>query len=101
MPRLRPRRALRKGKRPTKHPAQKRRQWNLRTLLRQEGGLCVYCRKPVTLVPGDPRQATIDHEIPTSRGGLDEIGNLKLACQACNQAKGHGVTVDLYLGDPD
>lgn len=29
----------------------------------------------------------VDHVVPRSRGGRDELGNLVAACQACNQGK--------------
>jgi hypothetical protein len=41
---------------------------------------CVYC--------GSPDEPQIDHLMPSSRGGSDAIGNLVLACKACNQRKG-------------
>ena len=33
--------------------------------------------------------ATIDHVIPIARGGTNNKGNLVLACQPCNQRRGH------------
>lgn len=54
------------------------------------GGLCEYCG--VRTLPGaedhHPRKATIDHLVPKSAGGSNELPNLVLACRACNQAKG-------------
>ncbi len=34
------------------------------------------------------RNMTIDHVIPTARGGQDIDSNLQLLCQACNSLKG-------------
>ena len=42
---------------------------------------CAYCK-----ARGLPLQ--IEHLVPRSRGGTDRIGNLALACNACNQKKG-------------
>jgi hypothetical protein len=43
---------------------------------------CVYCgKKDIPL--------EIDHVIPRSRGGVDSIRNLTLACHRCNQKKGN------------
>lgn len=37
--------------------------------------------------------ATIDHLVPSSKGGSDEPDNLVLACERCNKARGNsGVT---------
>lgn len=41
--------------------------------------ICFYCRRN----PG----SEIDHVIPISRGGTHGIGNLVLACRACNRSK--------------
>lgn len=32
--------------------------------------------------------ATLDHRIPLSRGGTDDLSNLAMACQSCNASKG-------------
>jgi 5-methylcytosine-specific restriction endonuclease McrA len=49
-------------------------------------GLCNYCR--VDLDRGDRRSWHVDHVVPISRGGLNEIGNLVVACARCNVSKG-------------
>ncbi len=40
---------------------------------------CAYCRKACA--------ATIDHIVPTSRGGRDEVDNVLPACLGCNSSK--------------
>lgn len=45
----------------------------------RDGDLCVYCVES----PGD----TVDHMVPVSSGGTDEIDNLALSCGACNCGK--------------
>jgi hypothetical protein len=42
-------------------------------------GQCVYCNSSSDL--------TIDHKIPQSRGGDNNIDNLQIACRSCNAAK--------------
>ena len=58
---------------------------NKRTLYGEQEGVCNGCR---LLFPY--RNLTIDHVVPQSRGGGDELGNLQLLCAACNSAKGSG-----------
>jgi len=43
---------------------------------------CVYCGKTDTPLE-------VEHIIPKSRGGSDQLSNLTLACHDCNQAKGN------------
>src|SRR5258708_29402530 len=54
------------------------------TLFRSEavmaaGGLCTYC--------GVPNPRSVDHIVPTSRGGIDHPSNLTIACLPCNSEK--------------
>ena len=58
---------------------------NKRTLYGEQEGVCNGCR---LLFPY--RNLTIDHVVPQSRGGGDELGNLQLLCAACNSVKGSG-----------
>jgi 5-methylcytosine-specific restriction endonuclease McrA len=32
-------------------------------------------------------QLEVDHRVPTSRGGTDDLGNLVTSCQDCNRGK--------------
>jgi 5-methylcytosine-specific restriction endonuclease McrA len=54
-------------------------------------GSCFYCSAPISIVPGDPLLADIDHFFPwilMSRGLpvlLDALWNLVLACTDCNR----------------
>lgn len=42
---------------------------------------CVFC--------GASENLTIDHIVPVSRGGTDDIDNLQAACRRCNSSKGN------------
>jgi 5-methylcytosine-specific restriction endonuclease McrA len=49
----------------------------------EEYGRCVYCQTLFTL-----SSLTIDHVVPISKGGTNNIHNLVLACRDCNHSKG-------------
>lgn len=44
---------------------------------------CHWCKRPLTL-----DTSTLEHIIPLSRGGLNTMNNLTLACLGCNQERG-------------
>jgi hypothetical protein len=65
-------------------------------LFKLQKGLCYYCKRPMIRqwkhtdrVPTPALLATIDHMMPTFRGGKNTIGNKCLACYECNCRKGH------------
>lgn len=47
-------------------------------------GLCEYCLLPHTL---STHPFSIEHILPISKGGTDDLENLALACSACNGSK--------------
>ncbi len=53
----------------------------LSSLLFNQGGKCFYCDAVL-----DIEEATIDHVIPKSKGGSDDLGNLVVCCKYANQA---------------
>jgi 5-methylcytosine-specific restriction endonuclease McrA len=53
-----------------------------RKVLNRYGRACSYCRVPLSF-----KSATIDHVVPRSRGGSNDIGNLRPACGVCNALK--------------
>ena len=52
--------------------------------------MCPYCLKLIPLA-----EATKDHRIPKGRGGTNDIENLVLSCEKCNNEKGM-LTVEEY-----
>lgn len=52
------------------------------------GGVCVYC--------GEARPLTLDHKVPLSRGGRNDIANIVPACRSCNARK-RDLTASEYL----
>ena len=54
-------------------------QWWKRRLAK---GVCHYCGRHVA-----PKELTMDHVVPMSRGGKTTRGNVVACCKACNTAK--------------
>lgn len=55
-----------------------------RQVYNKSNGYCVYCGKRFRFLA---YEWTIDHLIPSSRGGSNRLSNLALACKPCNQLK--------------
>lgn len=60
-----------------------RRRWQKNHLLAKYGNLCHLCSEPFE----KSSDITIDHHMPRSKGGFDELENYRLAHDACNQLK--------------
>lgn len=54
-------------------------QWWKRRLAK---GQCHYCRRPIS-----PKELTMDHVVPISRGGKSSKANVVPCCKECNNAK--------------
>lgn len=54
------------------------------TIAKQAGGCCEYCLSQAVFSP-DP--FSVEHIIPRSRGGENDLSNLALSCQGCNNRK--------------
>lgn len=55
-----------------------------------QGWACYYCKQPLRPYGenGHYNSPALEHAIPLARGGNNERANLRLACVACNIAKG-------------
>lgn len=51
-------------------------------LYMNQKGMCCYCGQYVVL-----SEATIDHIVPLSKGGKNDVSNLQCTCQKCNSLK--------------
>ena len=67
------------------HKKNTQKQVNHAILYRRQGGYCAGCDHHF-----QSRNLTIDHIVPRSQGGSDDISNFQLLCHACNQLKGDG-----------
>jgi 5-methylcytosine-specific restriction endonuclease McrA len=54
-------------------------QWWKRRLAK---GTCHYCKRPIP-----PKELTMDHIVPISRGGKTTKGNVVPCCKTCNNKK--------------
>lgn len=63
------------------------------TVYSKSYGICQLCYSPVSkhLKYPHPKSASIDHIIPLSRGGADNIYNMQLAHLVCNMKKGNKI----------
>jgi 5-methylcytosine-specific restriction endonuclease McrA len=61
-------------------------------LLEKWGRTCTYCGAKDTPLE-------VEHIVPRSRGGSNRVSNLALACEPCNQRKGHQTATE--FGYPD
>lgn len=66
------------------------RKWHKNRLF-QQSNICGICNQPIT----NMKEATIDHIIPLSKGGIDDITNMQLAHSDCNQLKGNLMPGDI------
>lgn len=55
------------------------------------GGRCQICGTPI-----DFDNYTLDHIIPLSRGGANDISNYRAACRICNQFKSNRLDSEMY-----
>jgi 5-methylcytosine-specific restriction endonuclease McrA len=84
-----PKEAIRMSMKPpkcTKTPAKRKKTKAIKTKLFAKSQECHWCQTELTM-----ETATIDHVIPLKRGGLDHQMNMVLACEDCNQERGHSM----------
>jgi CRISPR/Cas system Type II protein with McrA/HNH and RuvC-like nuclease domain len=66
---------------------------HMRVLWDRQRGVCFWCGNPMSQSVKDADgkdaddKATIDHVIPQSAGGSDDLSNLVLACHSCNNIR--------------
>ncbi|MTI66288.1 MAG: HNH endonuclease [Firmicutes bacterium] len=55
----------------------------------RENKKCFFCKKKLKF-----RQVTLDHYLPLSKDGTDEVFNLVVSCRKCNKLKDNKVPID-------
>lgn len=68
--------------------AKKKRWWQEKCA----AGICYYCKKKFP-----PKELTMDHIVPLSRGGTTTPGNTVPACRDCNKNKGVDTPIDIFF----
>lgn len=60
-------------------------------LIRRDGPECCWCGRVTdhTLPETHPLRATVEHVIPSSRGGDRSLRNFRVACRKCNTVRGN------------
>lgn len=76
-----------------KHWLKKYRRW---LLIRECGLWCFYCGCKLTREIDKARSITLDHLVPSSKGGSDRIANLVLCCGPCNRKKGDMTAAEFF-----
>lgn len=64
-----------------RQPKPRRKPLPFRKVWDRDGWQCVKC--------GTHKNLTVDHVIPVSKGGTDDLGNLQTMCGSCNSRKGN------------
>lgn len=73
---------------PSKYPKQSNNA-TFFAVMKKTRGRCFYCgaKKWPAKEPSPQPEITIDHFLPISRGGTDDLDNLVPACRICNSSK--------------
>ena len=64
-------------------------------LAARNGWFCAICGCALSLDGDGAAKATVDHIVPRSRGGGNNLGNLRLACKPCNVRRGNALAFPL------
>lgn len=85
-----------KGKPPSRAlPASRKRPgtkgWSekkVEALVKIHGAHCHWCGCALSLKSSGPRSATVEHLIPRSKKGTNDLENLRISCKSCNNKRG-------------
>ncbi len=72
--------------------------WARRAIFYRDRGCCALCRADVSYLLSLNAEPQIDHIVPLSQGGANDVTNLQLLCGKCNRSKGssRGITSAIY-----
>jgi len=63
--------------------------WAKKAVFYRDRGVCVYCKKDLSGLLNISNKYHIDHIVPLSKFGFNDISNLQLLCESCNTSKGN------------
>lgn len=61
--------------------------WAEKAVYHRDKGICVLCKKDLTMLVNIESAIHYDHVIPLARGGLNDVTNLQCLCSDCNLKK--------------
>lgn len=64
-------------------------------LYSQQEGKCYYCGQTLEISQDSRVGVSVDHKIPQSRGGSNDLDNLVLCCRSCNILKSNHMEFEL------
>ncbi len=62
-------------------------QWVKRAVYFREHGRCAHCGRDISGLSDSIPKQEFDHIIPLARGGLNDVTNIQMLCEECNQTK--------------
>ncbi|PPJ06061.1 hypothetical protein C5E44_31070 [Nocardia nova] len=63
-------------------------EWVKRAVFFRERGRCAFCERDLGGSYSPMNRCQFDHMVPISRGGLNDVSNIQLLCEDCNNRKG-------------
>ena len=61
--------------------------WARRAVFFRDRGMCATCQSDLSGLVSSQPDSQFDHIIPLARGGLNDVTNLQLLCESCNNKK--------------
>lgn len=72
--------------------------WAKRAIRYRDRGMCALCNRDLSGLVRTRDKPALDHIVPLSKGGLNDVTNMQLLCRDCNlrKASGQSLTSDYY-----